>query len=238
MGPRILIVDDEPNVRLTYRAVLDAEGYAIEEANSTATALEKLVASRFALAILDLRMPESDGMDLLAQMRERGLDTPTVMITAYGDLAHAVRAVKLGAVDFLQKPLTPDQLRRVVAEIVVRHKGEPTGVEKKDYAYHLRLAKRAINLRDFPAAKRSLKNALRLDDRSAEGFNLAGIVAEISGDFRIAIRYYEQALRINKDFAPARQNARRIEELSIRGVSKEPFALGSADSPSRAVTNS
>ena len=88
-----------------------------------------------------------------------------------------------------------------------------------------RAAKRAINQRDFETAKRSLKNALRLDDRSAEGFNLAGVVAELSGDFRIAARYYEQALRLNKDFAPAQQNAKRIHELAQRGTSNQPIAL-------------
>jgi FixJ family two-component response regulator len=219
-------VDDEPNVRLSYRAVLEAERYVVEEANSAATGLEKLVAGHFDLAILDLRMPEMDGLDLLAKMRERGLSTPTVMITAYGDMPHAVRAMKLGAIDFLQKPLTPVQLRHIVDDVVTRHEAEPTESETKDYAYHLRSAKRAINLRDFEAAKRSLKNALHLDDRSAEGFNLAGVVAELSGDFKNAARYHEQALRINKEFAPAKQNAKRIDELSQRGASKEPFALG------------
>jgi DNA-binding response OmpR family regulator len=226
MSKRILVVDDEPNVGLSYRAVLEAECYVVEEANSAATGLEKLIAGHFDLAILDMRMPEMDGLDLLAKMRERGLTTPTVMITAYGDLPHAVKAVKLGAIDFLQKPLTPEQLRHSVEEIVTRHEAEPDDVDSKNYAYHLRLAKRAINHRDFEAAKRSLKNALHLDDRSAEGFNLAGVVAELSGDLRIAARYYEQALRINKDFAPAQQNAKRISELSQRGASKEPFALG------------
>jgi DNA-binding response OmpR family regulator len=227
MSKRILIVDDEPNVRLSYRAVLEAERYVVEEASSAVTGLEKLVAGCFDLAILDMRMPEMDGLDLLAKMRERGVSTPTVMITAYGDLPHAVKAMKLGAIDFLQKPLKPDELRHLVAEVVTRHDDEKLNdVEAKDYAYHLRSAKRAINIRDFEAAKRSLKNALHLDDRSAEGFNLAGVVAELSGDFRIAVRYYEQALRINKDFAPAQQNAKRINELSQQGTSKEPFALG------------
>ena len=203
------------------------EGHAVEEANSAATALEKLVAGHFDLAILDLRMPEMDGLDLLAKMRERGLSTPAVMITAYGDLPHAVRAVKLGAIDFLQKPVTPAQLRNLVMEVISRRAQlEPTVAEARDYAYHLRAAKRALNLRDFETAKRSLKNALRLDDRSAEGFNLAGVVAELSGDFRIALRYYEQALKINHDFTPAQQNARRINELGQRGASKEPIALG------------
>jgi DNA-binding response OmpR family regulator len=226
MNKRILIVDDEPNVRLSYRAVLEAERYVVDEANSAATGLEKLVAGRFDLAILDLRMPEMDGLDLLAQMRERGLSTPTVMITAYGNLPHAVRAMKLGAIDFLQKPLTPVQLRHIVDDVVTRHETEPTECEAKDYAYHLRSAKRAINQRDFEAAKRSLKNALHLDDRSAEGFNLAGVVAELSGDFKNAARYYEQALRINEDFAPAQQNVKRIDELARRGTSKESIALG------------
>jgi two-component system OmpR family response regulator len=227
MNKRILIVDDEPNVRLSYRAVLEAEGYTVDEARSAATGLEKLVAGHFDLAILDLRMPEMDGLELLAKMRERGLSTPSVIITAYGDLPHAVEAVKLGAIDFLQKPLKPDELRQIVTEVVTRHDDTRlNGVEEKNYAYHLRSAKRAINLRDFEAAKRSLKNALHLDDRSAEGFNLAGVVAELSGDNKIAARYYEQALRINKDFAPAQQNAKRINELSQQGTSREPFALG------------
>jgi DNA-binding response OmpR family regulator len=226
MNKRILIVDDEPNVRLSYRAVLEAESYVVEEANSAPTGLEKLVAEHFDLAILDLRMPETNGLDLLAQMREHRLSTPVVIVTACGDLPHAVKAIKLGAIDFLQKPLTPEQLRHIVEEVVTRHKAEPAEVEAKDYAYHLRSAKRAINQRDFKSAKRSLRNALHLDDRSAEGFNLAGVVAELSDDFKNAARYYEQALRINKDFAPAQQNAKRIDELSRQGRSSESIALG------------
>jgi YesN/AraC family two-component response regulator len=188
-----------------------------------------LIAGRFDLAILDMRMPEMDGLELLAKMRERGLTTPVVIITAYGDLPHAVRAVKLGAIDFLQKPLTPEQLRRLVEEVITRHKEAKPGGNgsAKDYAYHLRCAKRALNLRDFETAKRSLRNALRLDDSSAEGFNLAGVVAELSDDFRIAARYYEQALRINKNFAPAQQNAKRISELAQRGTTNQPLALAS-----------
>ncbi|MBA3963585.1 MAG: response regulator [Chthoniobacterales bacterium] len=227
MSGRLLIVDDEPNVRLTYRAALELEGYSVAEANSAAAALEALMAENFDLAILDLRMPETDGLSLLAQMRSQGLATPAVFITAYGDLPNAVKAIKLGAIDFLQKPITPAQLRHVVEEIVERHENsEPSKVETRDYAYHLRSAKRAINLRDFDSARRSLRNALHLDDRSAEGFNLGGVVAELSGDFKIAARYYEQALRINANFAPAKQNARRIDELAKRGKSNEPFALG------------
>src|ERR1700733_4677177 len=121
MSKRILIVDDEPNVRLNYRVTLETEGLAVCEADCAKKALEQFAAHHFDLAILDMRMPEMDGLDLLEEMRKRSLNTPTVIITAYGDIPHAVRAMQLGAIDFLQKPLTPEALRRLAKEILARH---------------------------------------------------------------------------------------------------------------------
>ncbi|EDY21223.1 response regulator receiver protein [Chthoniobacter flavus Ellin428] len=127
MSKRILVVDDEPNVRLSYRVTLETEGLAVREADCAARALDRLAGEHFDLAILDMRMPEMDGLDLLAEMRKRGFKTPAVIITAYGDIPHAVRAMQLGAIDFLQKPLTPEALRNLVAEILSRHvvEGDP-----------------------------------------------------------------------------------------------------------------
>ncbi len=70
MSAKILIVDDETNVRLNYRITLETEGYEIFEAVSAAGALEELIGRSFDLAILDMRMPEMDGLELLAKMRE------------------------------------------------------------------------------------------------------------------------------------------------------------------------
>ena len=125
MSKQILVVDDEPNVRLSYRVTLETEGYTVFEADCGTKALEQLAAHHFDLAILDMRMPEMDGLDLLAEMRKRGLNTPTVIITAYGEIPHAVRAMKLGAIDFLQKPLTPEALRRIATEVLERHEEPP-----------------------------------------------------------------------------------------------------------------
>ena len=61
--------------------------------------------------MLDLRMPEMTGLELLEQMNQLGITTPVVFITAYADVPNAVNAMKFGAIDFLQKPITPDQLR-------------------------------------------------------------------------------------------------------------------------------
>ena len=62
-------------------------------------------------------MPGMDGLQLLAKMREVGITVPAMIVTAYSDVPHAVKAMKLGAIDFLQKPLRPEDLRRIVAEI-------------------------------------------------------------------------------------------------------------------------
>src|SRR5207249_3335862 len=107
MSARILIVDDEANVRLNYRVTLETEGYEVFEAPSATSALEQLVARSFSLAILDLRLPAMDGLQLLAKMREVGITVPAMIVTAYSDVPHAVQAMKLGAIDFLQKPLRP-----------------------------------------------------------------------------------------------------------------------------------
>ena len=105
---------------------LETEGYVIKEAHCGAKALDELAAGGFDLAILDMRMPEMDGLDLLAEMRNRGFTTPSVIITAYGDVPHAVRAMKLGAIDFLKKPITPEALRNIVADVVSRHQTSAT----------------------------------------------------------------------------------------------------------------
>ena len=146
----ILIVDDEPNVRLNYRVTLETEGFEVREASDGGAALRELAGKDFDLAILDMRMPEMDGLELLESMRERNIQTPVVIITAYGDIPHAVRAMKLGAIDFLEKPLTPEVLRSTVGEILGRHaKPAPHPVSEETFDAHVQAAKRLINLRQF-----------------------------------------------------------------------------------------
>jgi DNA-binding NtrC family response regulator len=122
---RILIIDDEPNARLTFRLALEAEGYPVGEAGSGAAARERLRAEPFDLALLDLRLPDAGGLDLLEQLHEEGLATPVIIVTAYGSVPDAVRAMKLGAIDFLEKPVRPAELRGRVAEVVGGHHAAP-----------------------------------------------------------------------------------------------------------------
>jgi DNA-binding response OmpR family regulator len=225
VSAKILIVDDETNVRLNYRITLETEGYQISEAASGAIALEELLAGSFDLAILDMRMPGMDGLDLLAKMREVGIGVPAMIVTAYSDVPHAVLAMKLGAIDFLQKPLRPEELRRIVAEIIKRHapqKEHPA----ESYNAHIVAAKRCLNLRSFAMARIHLVKALELNTKSVEAFNLAGVLAELLDDVDKARKYYGQAIKINKNYEPAQQNMRRLFELKNFGSTSEPLNLG------------
>src|SRR5271157_2620607 len=201
MSNRILIVDDETNVRLNFRMTLETEGYEIFEAPSAAQALRALAEHSFALAILDLRMPGMDGLHLLAKMRENGIRVPAMIVTAYSDVPHAVKAMKLGAIDFLQKPLRPKDLRRIVAEILKRHapqKDHPA----ESYNSHIIAAKRCLNLRSFEMARIHLVKALELNTESVEAFNLAGVLAEMLDDIDKAWKCYGQAIKFDKDYEP------------------------------------
>ena len=166
-----------------------------------------------------------DGLQLLGKMREVGITVPAMIVTAYSDVPHAVQAMKLGAIDFLQKPLRPEDLRRIVAEILTRH--APQKVHSAEsYNSHLVAAKRCLNLRSFAMARIHLTKALELNNKSVECFNLAGVLAEALDDIDKAKKYYGQAIKIDKNYEPAQQNMRRLFELQHFGSTSEPLNLG------------
>ena len=107
--PSVLIVDDEPNIRRMVGALLSAEGYDVRDAPDGASGLMQAQTSEPDVALIDLMMPgELDGLALLARLREQRPDLPVVMMSGRAALADAVRATKLGAFTFLEKPLTPE----------------------------------------------------------------------------------------------------------------------------------
>ncbi|MDB4905835.1 MAG: putative NtrC family two-component response regulator [Gemmatimonadetes bacterium] len=107
--PSVLIVDDEPNIRRMVGALLAAEGYEVREAVNGEAGVKQAIAEEPDAVLLDLMMPgELDGMGALAKLRELVADTPVVMMSGRAELSDAVKATKLGAFTFLEKPLTPE----------------------------------------------------------------------------------------------------------------------------------
>src|SRR5437016_4354160 len=114
MKPTVLIVDDEPGVRTSLSGVLRDEGYAVESVSRGEAVLEPVTRGPVDLVVLDVWLPGMDGLATLARLRERQIDAQVVLISGHGNIESAVRAIKLGAFDFLEKPLTHDKTILVI----------------------------------------------------------------------------------------------------------------------------
>ncbi len=224
---KIFVVDDERTIRLTFRLALETDGYNVEEAASADEAMMGFKTEKYDLVILDLRIGEDSGLNVLAAMRQQGIKTPTLMVTAYGSIRNAVRAMQLGAIDFLEKPVEPIALRKMVAEVVSRHQKPSGRVELGSLEDFLREAKRLVNMQDFELAKHMVAEALQIDDRSPDAHNLQGVLLEIAGDYDAAKKSYGRAIKLDADHPAAQQNMRRLYELFNFGASQEALHLGS-----------
>src|SRR6187455_2033756 len=114
MKPTILIVDDEPGVRTALTGVLRDEGYEVESVSSGEACLERVTRGAIDLIVLDVWLPGMDGLTTLGRLRERGLDAEVVVISGHGNIESAVRAIKMGAFDFVEKPLSLEKTVLVI----------------------------------------------------------------------------------------------------------------------------
>jgi two-component system nitrogen regulation response regulator NtrX len=106
----ILVIDDEPGIRSTVRDILEDEGHDVIVAEDAIVGLEAMDAQRPDLAVLDVWLPRMGGLDALAEMRKRRPEMEVLVVSGHGTIDMAVRALKLGAFDFIEKPLSMDRL--------------------------------------------------------------------------------------------------------------------------------
>jgi two-component system, NtrC family, nitrogen regulation response regulator NtrX len=116
--PNVLIVDDEAGVRSALSGVLRDEGYAVDAVDSGEACLDRVTREPYDVIVLDIWLPGIDGLATLARLRERRVDAPVVMISGHGNIESAVRAIKMGAFDFVEKPLSLDKTVLVVGNAV------------------------------------------------------------------------------------------------------------------------
>ncbi|MGH9855866.1 MAG: response regulator transcription factor, partial [Blastocatellia bacterium] len=159
MNRRILLVEDEPGLTLALSYVLRSEGYAIETAQDGEVGFQLATSEYFDLLILDVGLPKKNGFDLLRDLRQRGISTPAIMLTARGQVVDKILGLKLGADDYLTKPFDTGELlarieailRRVPADVpasdvyvfgdvrvdsrraVVTRAGEPVEMTAREY---------------------------------------------------------------------------------------------------------
>ena len=127
----VLIIDDEAEIRESLRTLLEIEGYEVEAAGTGEEGLTRLGDRAFDLVLLDLALPDRNGLDLLAELRAEDRSLTIIMITAYGTVENAVRAMQSGAANFIQKPWDNEKLLADVRAAVARHRAEEENVQLK-----------------------------------------------------------------------------------------------------------
>ena len=214
---KILIVDDEKNIRISLKKCLTSEGYHTDLACDGEEALNIVKNNKYDLILMDFQMPKSTGLQVLQAIRQEGIVTRVIMMTAYGTVDIAVESMKLGAVDFISKPFTVKKIKDIVKEALSKE----NSVLRKDKTTkeYIQQARNAILKNDLEEARTYLKEALINDTSSAEIENLLGVVEEKSNNRQLAQKYYRAALSLDATYTPADNNLMRTAMYS-------PFSRG------------
>jgi len=114
----ILIADDEDDLRTLLRHILTAQGYQITTAEDGEEAIDLLKRNKFDIALLDIQMPNINGLQVLKYIKEHSLHTKSIMLTGYADLKHAMEAKEFGARDFIGKPYRPEDVLSTIEHIL------------------------------------------------------------------------------------------------------------------------
>lgn len=122
MDSRILIADDEKNVAEALQMLLADDGYDVDTATDGGAAWERIQEQEYGLVLADLRMPEIDGLELFARMRDAGIGSEVIIITGEASVDSALTAMKSGAYDYLKKPLEVDRLKALIPKALEAHR--------------------------------------------------------------------------------------------------------------------
>ena len=193
--------------------VLEAEGYKVDTASNGDDALLRVKeGGHYDIAFVDIQMPKMDGLELLRSLRGLRPKMPVVMLTAYGTVSRAVEAMKLGAVDFLEKPFDPKAIQLLCQEILAREEiGSKGTVDEL-----LHLAQLARERKAFTEASTYLKIAMMRDFTRPEPYFQLGDLCEEEGRASHAAHYYYMAFEAQSTFEPARAALTRLGRLKDR----------------------
>lgn len=121
--PKILIIDDERSIRRTLKEILEFESYDVEAVEDGIAGVKEALANSYDVIFCDIKMPQMDGMEVLTKLKNEGLETPIVMISGHGNIETAVESIRIGAYDFIEKPL---DLNRIL--VTIKNALEKTGL--------------------------------------------------------------------------------------------------------------
>jgi two-component system nitrogen regulation response regulator NtrX len=192
---RVLVVDDEKNIRETLKDVLQDEGYEVLCAENGREALDIMESSGVDVMLLDLWLPEIGGMEVLGKSKEKFSDTQIIIISGHGTIENAVRATKMGAFDFIEKPLSLERVINLVDHAVKIH-----GLESENTELRRQSQK---NYFMVEGSSRSFKNILTLVESCAESNSRVFLTGENgTGKEVVARKIHERSGRWNAPFIP------------------------------------
>jgi len=188
--PRILIMEDEPSLAEGLKMVLSEQGYHVSLADTGIRALGSLTGKNFDLMLADLRLPDMDGMEVLRLIKETKPETEVIVITGYASVVSAVESMKLGALDYLPKPFTDDEIKaavekaiKVKKEAVPELKIAPAATEEERLIQHREVTK----VLDRTAQDRGFwRDLMEMGSEALKSYHLSNEAkaAIVSGDLR------------------------------------------------------
>jgi DNA-binding response OmpR family regulator len=226
--PLILVADDETNVRLMLRTTLELAGYSVLEAVDGQSAMRLTIDELPGVVLLDLWMPRLDGMGFMELLRNRVTTRKprVIVLTAHGSVPLVVKAIRLGASDFLDKPVLPADLRLSVAAALDEEREVPVPERNPEDGDILSLVRREMWRHNYYGAGVLLEQAAERANRDPAYFNLLGVLHEAEGRPRLAKKFYVKAVKADVQYEPAKSNLGRLDELEAYGHTSRRVALG------------
>ncbi len=197
------------HTRSALRKALETAGFLVFDGTAEGRERERLGEFWATLMLLGLPMPRMGGLEVFRRLRDDDVDTPDALIVTHGRIPEVTAAVRLGVVDVLARPLTPEAVRAAVEEILRPAVGSPPDparprilVTVERLVLELLRAKRSLDRREFADAERRLCRVIDLDPDSAVAHNLMGVLHQSLGEHHASYHAFRTALRADPHYEP------------------------------------
>ncbi|GAB1468962.1 hypothetical protein MASR2M64_17310 [Candidatus Cloacimonadota bacterium] len=204
---KLLIVDDEKNILAALEKAFDGYEYLIDLADNGKKACELISQTVYDCILLDMRLPDISGMEILERCKPQNV----IIITAHGTIENAVGAMKLGCVDYLRKPFDLDNVRQIVEQVLSRR--DVAFTNQLEYEATIERAKLQIQNRKFSSAIETIHQALQMSPDNAGAYTILGVLYEVMNDLPKAVAAYHTAIKLDPANEPARDNLSRLRNL-------------------------